>query len=111
MLNHCNIRENPSCSGDTHAYDGINLIYAGGHCHAPSCISVELYNADSGELLCHHTPIYGKSNQVFVKSAFTYSLVYVNQLRNNRPKIHKSILEFLFLKADPVDMRYLVPLN
>jgi len=27
---------------------GINLIYAGGHCHAPSCISLNLYNADTG---------------------------------------------------------------
>ena len=64
MLNHCNIRENPGCSGNTHAYDGINLVYAGGHCHAPSCVSIELYNADSGDLLCQHAPIYGKSNQV-----------------------------------------------
>ena len=27
---------------------GINLIYVGPHCHAPSCISMELYNADNG---------------------------------------------------------------
>lgn len=41
---------------------GIELIYAGGHCHAPSCISMELYNADTGKLLCRHLPIYGKGN-------------------------------------------------
>ena len=31
---------------------GVNLIYAGPHCHAPSCISMELYNADTGMLIC-----------------------------------------------------------
>jgi len=40
-------------------FTGINLIYAGGHCHAPSCISLELYNADNGELLCSQTPVLG----------------------------------------------------
>jgi len=40
-------------------FTGIQLIYAGGHCHAPSCISLELYNADNGELLCIQTPIFG----------------------------------------------------
>ena len=32
---------------------GVKLIYAGPHCHAPTCISMELYNADTGDLLCH----------------------------------------------------------
>ena len=31
---------------------GVRLAYAGPHCHAPSCISMELYNADTGVLLC-----------------------------------------------------------
>ena len=41
----------------------IRLIYAGGHCHAPSCISMELYRNDTGhnmELLCRQIPVYGK---------------------------------------------------
>ena len=63
MLNHCRLRENPTCSGNTHNYEGIKLVYAGGHCHAPSCISMELYNADTGDLICRQTPVYGKSNQ------------------------------------------------
>jgi len=37
----------------------ISLIYAGGHCHAPSCISLELYNADTGQLICRQLPIIG----------------------------------------------------
>jgi len=47
----------PDCQ--QHPGPGINLIYAGGHCHAPSCISLELYNQDTGELICRQEPVYG----------------------------------------------------
>jgi len=43
----------------------IRLIYAGGHCHAPSCISIKLYRNDTGhemELLCEQVPVIGKGN-------------------------------------------------
>lgn len=43
----------------------IRLIYAGGHCHAPACIKMELYRNDTGhemELLCRQVPLYGKGN-------------------------------------------------
>ena len=43
----------------------MRLIYAGGHCHAPACISMELYRNDTGhemELLCRQVPIYGRGN-------------------------------------------------
>jgi len=38
------------------------MIYAGGHCHAPSCISIELYRNDTGtpQLLCHQATKYGE---------------------------------------------------
>ncbi|VEU35647.1 unnamed protein product [Pseudo-nitzschia multistriata] len=39
---------------------GIELIYAAPHCHAPMCLSMELYNADTGELLCSVEPIAGR---------------------------------------------------
>merc|ERR1712142_280236 len=63
----CDIPKDPNCWGNTTGYDGINLIYTAGHCHAPSCISIsmELYNADTGMLLCAHNPVYGQSHQVF----------------------------------------------
>jgi len=37
---------------------------AGGHCHAPSCISLELYRNDTGtpKLLCRQLPQYGQGN-------------------------------------------------
>jgi len=40
------------------------MIYAGGHCHAPSCISIELWNNATGtpQLLCNQSSIYGKGN-------------------------------------------------
>ena len=40
--------------------DGFfRLMYAAGHCHAPACMSIELWNADTGELICRNVPIYG----------------------------------------------------
>lgn len=41
---------------------GFELIYAAPHCHAPMCIDVELYNADTGDLLCHVDGLLGKGN-------------------------------------------------
>ena len=67
MIQKCEIRKGGTCSGNTTGYDGINLIYAGGHCHAPSCISMELFNADTGKRLCHHDPVYGQSHEVILK--------------------------------------------
>ena len=64
MLVDCDMRKGDSCTGNSTAYDGIHLIYAGGHCHAPSCISMELFNADTGKLLCRHDPVYGQSDKV-----------------------------------------------
>mmetsp|Transcript_58745 Transcript_58745/g.128742 ORF Transcript_58745/g.128742 Transcript_58745/m.128742 type:complete len:880 (+) Transcript_58745:49-2688(+) len=39
----------------------IRLLYAGGHCHAPSCLSIELFRNDTGtpQLLCRQLPVYG----------------------------------------------------
>lgn len=41
------------------------LIYAGGHCHAPACISMELYYIDKQgqpQILCRQIPKYGQGN-------------------------------------------------
>ena len=42
----------------------MRLIYAGGHCHAPSCISMILYRNDTGEILCEQIPVYGQGDVV-----------------------------------------------
>jgi hypothetical protein len=54
----------------SHDEAGIQLIYAGPHCHAPSCLSMELYNADTGRRLCSVTAIYGESHNVFDEKDF-----------------------------------------
>ena len=76
MLHECDERKGGSCTGNSTGYDGIHLIYAGGHCHAPSCISMELFNADTGKRLCHHAPVYGESHEVNLNKACL--LVYVH---------------------------------
>eukprot|EP00927_Polykrikos_kofoidii_P055043 TRINITY_DN49359_c0_g1_i1.p1 TRINITY_DN49359_c0_g1~~TRINITY_DN49359_c0_g1_i1.p1 ORF type:complete len:937 (-),score=98.26 TRINITY_DN49359_c0_g1_i1:92-2509(-) len=42
----------------------VSLVYAGGHCHAPSCISIELFRNDTGtlELLCRQLPVFGQGD-------------------------------------------------
>merc|ERR1712194_343169 len=42
----------------------VRLIYAGGHCHAPSCKSMKLYRNDTGtlELICAQLPVLGSGN-------------------------------------------------
>ncbi|KAL1520060.1 hypothetical protein AB1Y20_023535 [Prymnesium parvum] len=39
----------------------VSMLYAGGHCHAPSCIGIELWKNDTGvpQLLCNQTTRYG----------------------------------------------------
>merc|ERR1719342_122328 len=65
MQKDCDIRNDPNCWGPNITnYTGIELIYAAGHCHAPSCISMELYHADTGRLLCSHYPVFGKTHEV-----------------------------------------------
>jgi len=65
MMQNCDIRTNPNCWGPgVSNFTGVELIYAAGHCHAPSCISMELYHADTGMLLCSHYPKYGHTHEV-----------------------------------------------
>lgn len=47
------------------AYSGMTPLVIAGHCHAPSCIREELYNADTGDLLCRVEAQYGTGNEVF----------------------------------------------
>jgi len=70
MVEECDVRSRPTCWGNTTGYDGIHLIYAAGHCHAPSCLSMELYHADTGRLLCAHYPLYGRSDNIFDELGF-----------------------------------------
>ena len=65
MMHKCDVRQGPDCTGLLQNKTGIKLIYVGAHCHAPSCLSQELYNADTGQLLCRHIPVYGRGTEPF----------------------------------------------
>jgi len=41
------------------------MVFAAGHCHTPMCVSQELWNADTNELLCSTTMDYGKKMDVY----------------------------------------------
>ncbi len=41
---------------------GLSLVMAGGHCHAPACLSLELFNGDTGELICRIEPVHGQAD-------------------------------------------------
>jgi len=43
----------PTSSKDVH------LVKAHFHCHAPTCLKVEMWNNDTGKLLCRQEPVYG----------------------------------------------------
>jgi hypothetical protein len=73
----------PTCDAATDAYcasmavaqqrgGGVKLIMAGGHCHSPACLSLELYNDDSGELLCRITPVHGTGDKVYDEEGYLY---------------------------------------
>mmetsp|Transcript_129827 Transcript_129827/g.277119 ORF Transcript_129827/g.277119 Transcript_129827/m.277119 type:complete len:521 (-) Transcript_129827:100-1662(-) len=64
MLHPCDSRTEPYCADPRLAgKDGLSLVMAGGHCHAPACISLELFDADTGELLCSIRPRFGKTHK------------------------------------------------
>jgi hypothetical protein len=42
---------------------GFKLIYLAPHCHAPTCIDMELYNADTGDLICNVNGDLGKGTE------------------------------------------------
>jgi hypothetical protein len=53
MLRFGNIRTNTfDTPWPTKNQTGIKLLYINGHCHAVACIQFDLYNDDTGELLC-----------------------------------------------------------
>ena len=40
---------------------GIKLLYLNGHCHAAACLQFDLYNDDTGELICRQLGRMGKT--------------------------------------------------
>jgi len=52
--------------------NGVSLIMAGGHCHAPACIDIELYDADTGNLICRVTPEMGGGDDVWDEEGYLW---------------------------------------
>eukprot|EP00040_Diaphanoeca_grandis_P020564 m.109371 g.109371 ORF g.109371 m.109371 type:complete len:861 (+) comp27951_c0_seq1:141-2723(+) len=59
----CMVSGDPSACADPKRIeqDGgyFQLTYAAFHCHAPACMSGELWNRDTGELICRNEALYG----------------------------------------------------
>merc|ERR1711871_1258 len=49
---------------------GFKLMMAAAHCHAPNCITQDLINKDTGEVLCHGVPNLGKSEAVYDEEGY-----------------------------------------
>merc|ERR1711998_696795 len=45
------------------SFSGITPLVMTPHCHAPSCLNEELWNADTNELICNVTARYGDGIQ------------------------------------------------
>jgi len=70
----CDVTSSGWCAGtgstDPNKTAGVQLIYAGPHCHGPACISMELYHANTGKLLCGMYPEYGKQTAVYEEKGY-----------------------------------------
>merc|ERR1712166_1560178 len=42
----------------------VHFVAAHFHCHAPTCISLEIWNNRTGELLCREAPYHGQGDDV-----------------------------------------------
>ena len=54
------------------ARGGVKLVMAGGHCHAPACLDIELVNADTGERLCRVAPASGAGDAVYDEAGYVW---------------------------------------
>eukprot|EP00928_Gymnodinium_smaydae_P022060 TRINITY_DN18651_c0_g1_i1.p1 TRINITY_DN18651_c0_g1~~TRINITY_DN18651_c0_g1_i1.p1 ORF type:complete len:647 (-),score=33.36 TRINITY_DN18651_c0_g1_i1:127-1860(-) len=69
MMHDCSSKSSFQCTGvgssDPKRTAGVEFIRINPHCHAPTCLAMELYNADTGELICGVQPIKGTGSEVF----------------------------------------------
>ena len=64
----------PSRGGRFPQSQEIDLVHVSGHCHAPSCISMELINADTGQTICLIEPIYGSGDDIMDEDGYVVAL-------------------------------------
>ena len=51
---------------------GVQWAVIHGHCHAPTCIEFELWNADANTLICRQTAAVGRSNKTFDEDGYLH---------------------------------------
>ena len=52
----------------------FQLMYAAAHCHTPACMSLELWNDDTNELICRNAPIYGTGNEAQNEESYVIAI-------------------------------------
>lgn len=69
---HCDSKTDPWCADKSLVTaNGVSLIYAAAHCHSGGgCISLDLINDDTGELICRNTAVMGTSEQVYDEKGY-----------------------------------------
>jgi hypothetical protein len=40
------------------------LVASHHHCHAPTCLRIDMFNNDTGELICRQEPVYGGTHKI-----------------------------------------------
>ena len=55
----------PQAPIDNQTFTGMKFLVMTPHCHAPSCLRQEMWNNDTGELLCRSIGKYGTGIEVF----------------------------------------------
>jgi len=66
----------PSCMGADNPSlgpQGIKLVMAATHCHAPNCLRQELMFADTNETICVGTPEHGTSSDIYNEAGYLFS--------------------------------------
>ena len=52
----------------------FKLMYMAAHCHTPACMSLELWNDDTGELICRNAPTYGNGKAAMNENSYVISI-------------------------------------
>jgi hypothetical protein len=64
----------PSRGGKFPQSQEIDLVHVSAHCHAPSCISMELINADTGRTICLVEPVMGTGDAIMDEAGYVVAL-------------------------------------
>eukprot|EP00117_Sycon_ciliatum_P044302 scpid42913/ scgid31984/ len=77
MIRKCRDRADPWCAPSSPTFpqsQKIAMVHASGHCHGPACMSMELYNADTGELICAVKPILGEGDEPMNEAGYVVGI-------------------------------------